>query len=91
MTNFYFYENAEFIKDKINDLPSAKILRDTDNLISVQIKEKNRNNKNEEEKNNDEKNNNKNIKNKENENSFNVSKTNYKEKKILKKEDIRQL
>ena len=92
MTNFIFNENAEFIKVKINDLPSAKVLRDTDNLISVQIKDKNKNNKNEEEKNNDEKNNNKNIKNKnkENESSFNVSKTNYKEKKILKKEDIRQ-
>ena len=92
MTNFIFNENAEFIKVKINDLPSAKVLRDTDNLISVQIKDNNKNNKNEEEKNNDEKNNNKNIKNKnkENESSFNVSKTNYKEKKILKKEDIRQ-
>ena len=92
MTNFIFNENAEFIKVKINDLPSAKVLRDTDNLISVQIKDNNKNNKNEEEKNNDEKNNNKNIKNKnkENESSFNVSKTNYKEKKILKKEDIRK-
>ena len=94
MTNFIFNENAEFIKVKINDLPSAKVLRDTDNLISVQIKDKNKNNKNEEEKNNDEKNNNKNIKNKNKENekesSFNISKTNYKEKKILKKEDIRQ-
>ena len=92
MTNFIFNENAEFIKVKINDLPSAKVLRDTDNLISVQIKDKNKNNKNEEKKNNDEKNNNKNIKNKnkENESSFNVSKTNYKEKKILKKEDIRK-
>ena len=37
MTNFIFNENAEFIKVKINDLPSAKVLRDTDNLISVQI------------------------------------------------------
>ena len=94
MTNFIFNENAEFIKVKINDLPSAKVLRDTDNLISVQIKDNNKNNKNEEEKNNDEKNNNKNIKNKNKENekesSFNISKTNYKEKKILKKEDIRQ-
>ena len=94
MSNFFFNENAEFIKVKINDLPSAKILRDTDNLISVQIKEPNkRSNKNEEEKNNDENKNNKNSKtnyNKNNENTFNVSKINYKEKKILKKEDIRQ-
>ena len=46
MTNFIFNENAEFTKIKINDLPSAKILKDTDNLISVQNKDnKNNNNK----------------------------------------------
>ena len=39
MTNFIFNENAQFTRVKINDLPSAKILRDSDNLISVQIKE----------------------------------------------------
>ena len=39
MTNFIFNENAEFTKIKINDLPSAKILKDTDNLISVQNKD----------------------------------------------------
>ena len=95
MTNFIFNENAEFIKVKINDLPSAKLLRDTDNLISVQIKEQiNKINKNEEQKNNNEEENCKiNINNKENksnENLFNVSKKNYVEKKILKKEEIRQ-
>ena len=76
---------------KINDLPSAKILRDIDNLISVQINKENKKiNKNEEEKNNNENtNNNKNIKNN-NENNFNISKKKYEEKKILKKEDIRQ-
>lgn len=95
MTNFIFNENAEFTKMKITDLPSAKILRDTDNLISVQIKEPNNKRiKKEEEKNKDENNNE--IKTKENneknnyENTFNVSKKNYEEKKILKKEDIRQ-
>ena len=86
MTNFIFNENAEFIKVKINDLPSAKLLRDTDNLISVQIKEQiNKINKNEEQKNNNEEENCKiNINNKENksnENLFNVSKKNYVEKK----------
>jgi hypothetical protein len=85
MTAFIFNENAEFIKMKINDLPSSKILRDTDNLISVQIKESN--NKNEKQKTN--KDNNKENKT-ENNNSFNVSKKNYEEKKILKKEDIRK-
>ena len=36
---------------KINDLPSAKILRDIDNLISFQINKENKKiNKNEEEK-----------------------------------------
>ena len=91
MTNFIFNENAEFTKVKINDLPSAKILRDIDNLISVQINKENKKiNKNEEEKNNNENtNNNKNIKNN-NENNFNISKKKYEEKKILKKEDIRQ-
>ena len=95
MTNFIFNENAEFTKVKINDLPSAKILRDTDNLISVQIKEpNNKKNKNEERKNNDEDTSNKsgknNNKDSEGENRFNVSKKIYEEKKILKKEDIRQ-
>ena len=97
MTNFIFNENAEFTKIKINDLPSAKILKDTDNLISVQIKgQNNKNNKNEEEKNNNYDNNKKSskkIKNNENindGNTYNVSKKNYEEKKILKKEDIRQ-
>ena len=85
MTDFIFNENAEFIKMKINDLPSSKILRDTDNLISVQIKESN--NKNEKQKAN--KDSNKENKT-ENNNSFNVSKKNYEEKKILKKEDIRK-
>ena len=97
MTNFIFNENAEFIKVKINDLPSAKVLRDTDNLISVQInKESNKNKIKEEEKNNNEnKTDNKNIKtdiknNKDVENNFNISKKNYEQKKILKKEEIRQ-
>ena len=97
MTNFIFNENAQFTKVKINDLPSAKVLRDSDNLISVQIKEPNiKKNKKEEEKNNDEsynKTENKNNKNnaKQNtENTFNTSKKHYEEKKILKKEDIRQ-
>ena len=94
MTNFIFNENAEFKKIKINDLPSAKILRDTDNLISVQVngQNNNKNNKNEEEKNNDM--NKKEIKsekiNDSTNNSYNVSKKNYEEKKILKKEDIRK-
>ena len=99
MTNFIFNENAEFTKVKINDLPSAKLLRDTDNLISVQInKESNKKDKNEEEKNNkeDKTNNGKDNKNKsvnnnkEGESNFNVSKKNYEQKKILKKEEIRQ-
>ena len=97
MTLFIFNENAEFTKIKINDLPSAKILKDTDNLISVQIKgQNNKNNKNEEEKNNNYDNNKKSskkIKNNENindGNTYNVSNKNYEEKKILKKEDIRQ-
>lgn len=100
MTDFVFNENAEFIKVKINDLPSAKVLRDTDNLISVQVPHPNsKNNKKEEQKNNDDNNNNyknskkdnnKDINNKDGENSFNVSKKKYEEKKILKKEDIRQ-
>ena len=93
MTNFIFNENAEFSKVKINDLPSAKILRDTDNLISVQINKENHKNKKEEEKNNNnnknEQNINKNI-NKEEESNFNISKKNYEQKKILKKEEIKQ-
>ena len=86
MTNFIFNENAEFTKVKINDLPSAKILRDIDNLISVQINKENKKiNKNEEEKNNNENtNNNKNIKNN-NENNFNISKKKYEEKKNFEK------
>ena len=85
MTDFIFNENAEFIKMKINDLPSSKILKDSDNLISVQIKDSN--NKNEKQKTNKDIN----KENKtENNNSFNVSKKNYEEKKILKKEDIRK-
>lgn len=35
MMNFTFNENSEFTKIKIFDLPSAKVLRDTDNLLSV--------------------------------------------------------
>lgn len=51
MTDFVFNENAEFTKVKINDLPSAKVLRDTDNLISVQVPhQNNRNNRKEEQK-----------------------------------------
>ena len=97
MTNFIFNENAEFVKIKINDLPSAKILKDSDNLISVQNKEnkdvnnnnkKGKNKNKEEEKNNSVNNNNNNDKKKEE--GFNMSKKNYKEKNILKKEEIKQ-
>ena len=97
MTNFIFNENAEFVKIKINDLPSAKILKDSDNLISVQNKEnkdvnnnnkKGKNKNKEEEKNNSANNNNNNDKKKEE--GFNMSKKNYKEKNILKKEEIKQ-
>ena len=95
MTNFIFNENAEFTKMKINDLPSAKILKDSDNLISVQNKEdkdinnnKKIKNKNKEEQKNNIVNNN--VNNDKEEEGFNVSKKNYKEKKILKKEEIRQ-
>ena len=92
MTNFIFNENAEFTKIKINDLPSAKILKDSDNLISVQNKDVKNNKKNknkEEEKNNAEINKESND-NKKEEERFNKSTNNYKEKKILKKEDIKQ-
>ena len=92
MTNFIFNENAEFTKIKINDLPSAKILKDSDNLISVQIKgQNNKKNNNEENKNNNDQY--KKINSNDNKNSgntFNVSTKKYEEKKILKKEDIRQ-
>ena len=87
MTNFIFNENAQFVKVKINDLPSAKILKDSDNLISVQNnnnkKGKNKK-KEEEEKNNTIPNDNK------KEEGYNISQKNYKEKKILKKEEIKQ-
>ena len=92
MTNFIFNENAEFTKIKINDLPSAKILKDSDNLISVQNKDVKNNKKyknKEEEKNNVEINKESND-NKKEEERFNKSTNNYKEKKILKKEDIKQ-
>ena len=86
MTNFIFNENAEFTKIKINDLPSAKILKDTDNLISVQNKDnKNNNNKAknkikvEEQKNNNNVNND--NKKEEKGEGFNTSKKNYKEKR----------
>ena len=86
MTNFIFNENAEFTKIKINDLPSAKILKDTDNLISVQNKDnKNNNNKAknkikvEEQKNNNNVNND--NKKEEKAEGFNTSKKNYKEKR----------
>ena len=94
MTNFIFNENVEFTKVKINDLPSAKILKDTDNLISVQNKDTNKNktknkNKSEEEKNNDDE------KNKKNEEGAHPNPTpapqkKFTEKKILKKEEIKQ-
>ena len=94
MTNFIFNENVEFTKVKINDLPSAKILKDTDNLISVQNKDMNKNktknkNKSEEEKNNDDE------KNKKNEEGAHPNPTpapqkKFTEKKILKKEEIKQ-
>ena len=92
MTNFIFNENVEFTKIKINDLPSAKILKDSDNLISVQNKENNSNkikNKNraEEEKNNE---NDKNIKNEQKEGGYIQTQKKFKEKKILKKEEIKQ-
>ena len=92
MTNFIFNENAEFTKIKINDLPSAKILKDSDNLISVQNKDVKNNKKyknKEKEKNNVEINKESND-NKKEEERFNKSTNNYKEKKILKKEDIKQ-
>ena len=86
MLNFNFDENTEFNKIKIFDLPSAKILKDTDNLLSVKgekdNKKNNIQNKPEEEKINDNENKNK--------NEFNTSKKNYENKKILKKEEIRQ-
>ena len=90
MTNFIFNENVEFTKIKINDLPSAKILKDSDNLISVQNKDVNTNKikkniKLEEEKNNS---NDKNIKNEQGGNIQGQKK--FKEKKILKKEEIKQ-
>ena len=88
MTNFIFNENAKFTKVKINDLPSAKILKDSDNLISVQSKDNNKKGKNkkkeEEEKNNTVNDNSK------KEEGYNISQKNYKEKKILKKEEIKQ-
>ena len=91
MTNFIFNENAQFTKIKINDLPSAKILKDTDNLISVQNKEntsdKNKKGKNENKNKEEEKNNNENNNKDE---GYNKSTKNYKEKKILKKEEIKQ-
>ena len=92
MTNFIFNENVEFTKIKINDLPSAKILKDSDNLISVQNKDNNSNkikNKNraEEEKNNE---NDKNIKNEQKEGGYIQTQKKFKEKKILKKEEIKQ-
>ena len=91
MTNFIFNENAQFTKIKINDLPSAKILKDTDNLISVQNKEnindKNKKGKNEKKNKEEEKNNNENNNKDE---GYNKSTKNYKEKKILKKEEIKQ-
>ena len=94
MTNFIFNENVEFTKVKINDLPSAKILKDTDNLISVQNKDMNKNktknkNKSEEEKNNNDE---KNKKNEEGEhpNPTPISQKKFTEKKILKKEEIKQ-
>ena len=89
MLNFSFNENTEFNKIKIYDLPSAKILKDTDNLLSVKggkdIKKNNAENKPEEEKVSDA-----NDNNNENKNEFNSSKKNYENKKILKKEEIRQ-
>ena len=90
MTNFIFNENAEFTKIKINDLPSAKILKDTDNLISVQNKDnKNNNNKAKDKLKVEEQKNNNNVNNdnkkEEKEEGFNTSKKNYKEKKILNK------
>ena len=88
MTDFIFNENAEYNIIKIHDLSSSKILRDDDNLISVQVKEPNNiNNKYEEQKTN---NYNKKEDKTENTNNFNVSKKNYEKKKILKKEDIRK-
>ena len=95
MTNFIFNENAEFTKIKINDLPSAKILKDTDNLISVQNKDnKNNNNKAKDKLKVEEQKNNNNVNNdnkkEEKEEGFNTSKKNYKEKKILNKEEIKQ-
>ena len=89
MTNFIFNENAEFTKIKINDLPSAKILKDTDNLISVQNKDnKNNNNKAKDKLKVEEQKNNNNVNNdnkkEEKEEGFNTSKKNYKEKKNIK-------
>ena len=93
MTNFIFNENAEFSKIKINDLPSAKVLKDSDNLISVQNKDVKTNTKNinkEEEKNNTNNNIKDNINSDKKEEGFIKTKNNYKEKKILKKEEIKQ-
>ena len=92
MTNFVFNENSEFTKIKINDLPSANILNDNDNLISVKSnpnsdKKEKKTSMEEKPKNNNKDSNNKN---KNEENTFKASKTNYKEKKIMKTEEIKK-